>query len=392
MTIAEGIAAAQAFQDTRNERRARVRADAERAAAAEAGGYDPRLSIETYNALQTNQRANDANQRANVTQKTELSNTAEDRAHAATLRVWRGLGSIVDNITQGTPPAQASAAMAPAFDHVLPILRAAGLPPEREAELRNQFLADPRVTVQAAREALQDPSLAIRQQGADNAADRVVIAQQNADRAAAALAHTIDQDNPDVINRNAAEKAQGTAAGAALGAQQAAAPEQLALLDTIIGEIDSILLRPKDLASVTGMGAMLDIGRGSLGGLHLPGSRSADMEADLEKLSSDAFRQGIEAMRGLGSLSNAEGEAIRQASVQLSRRQSANQLTQHLQEYRALLLAISERVRARGFVAAGTAGYGAYAGAGAGAPPSSNAPPAAGAGMSGQDFLAATGR
>lgn len=73
----------------------------------------------------------------------------------------------------------------------------------------------------------------------------------------------------------------------------------------------------------------------------------ADIEALAETLGSQAFLSQLPAMKGLGALSNAEGQKLESALTNLSMKQSAPQLVANVQEAQRLILKARQNVETR---------------------------------------------
>ena len=79
----------------------------------------------------------------------------------------------------------------------------------------------------------------------------------------------------------------------------------------------------------------------------------ADLEALAETLGSQAFLSQIPSMKGLGALSNAEGEKLQSSLTNLSMKQSADQLAANVREAQRLILKARKNVETRYGVKAG---------------------------------------
>jgi hypothetical protein len=151
----------------------------------------------------------------------------------------------------------------------------------------------------------------------------------------------VNTSDPSFRVLTAAEQA-GAKAGAVVEAQagaeaKTAAPQAIVTYDTAINAIDNILADPETLASVTGP---------VQGGLENPtaiyaGSnfnpKATGMVAKIAQLQAKAFISAIPSMKGLGSLSNAEGLKLDTAEARLIRTQDTADFIAALNEYRDIL-------------------------------------------------------
>lgn len=75
--------------------------------------------------------------------------------------------------------------------------------------------------------------------------------------------------------------------------------------------------------------------------------KSADFEALIETLGSQAFMSQLPNMKGMGALSNAEGEKLQASLQNLSTKQSSESLMRNVQEAQRLLLKVRKNVATR---------------------------------------------
>lgn len=108
-------------------------------------------------------------------------------------------------------------------------------------------------------------------------------------------------------------------------------------IDNMLNTADRVLQHPG-----------LDKATGSLAS-RLPSLRqdSADFESLVESLGSQAFLAQVPSMKGLGALSNAEGEKLQSALQSLSLRQSGDQFRANVKEAQRLMLKARENISKR---------------------------------------------
>lgn len=130
-----------------------------------------------------------------------------------------------------------------------------------------------------------------------------------------------------------AEKVLGQAAGAA----EASAPNDIASAESTLGYIDSLRNHPGRAAGTGGSSWM-----GSI-----PGSNAKEFQIEVERLKSGAFMTAIEQLRGMGALSNAEGQTATAAVAALATEGTEEGFLKRLAEYEAIVNKGLERARKR---------------------------------------------
>jgi hypothetical protein len=151
----------------------------------------------------------------------------------------------------------------------------------------------------------------------------------------------INTSDPSFRVLTAAEQA-GAKAGAVTEAQagaeaKVAAPQAIVTYDTAINAIDNILADPETLANVTGpyQGSLESPVAVYAGSGFDP--KATGMVAKIAQLQSKAFISAIGAMKGFGSLSNAEGLKLDTAEARLLRAQDTGDFIAALNEYKDIL-------------------------------------------------------
>lgn len=140
----------------------------------------------------------------------------------------------------------------------------------------------------------------------------------------------------------AAETAAGSAEGKASAEAAAAAPADYAAADTALQLIDNIRNDP-NRARGTGTSSFFN---------WIPGSAGYDFQNKVDQATSGAFLTAIQAMRGMGALSNAEGAAATQAVTRLNTATSEEAFLEALADYEKIVMAAREKA---GGVMAGSA-------------------------------------
>lgn len=135
------------------------------------------------------------------------------------------------------------------------------------------------------------------------------------------------------------EKAFGTATGKASGEATAAAPGDIAAGSAALDIINQIRTSP-ELPWATGTMA-------GLGGNAIPGTGRFGFQNLVEQAKSGAFLTAVQEMRGLGALSNAEGQAATQAITRINTALSKEDFLKALADYEAIVLRGMERAQAR---------------------------------------------
>lgn len=140
----------------------------------------------------------------------------------------------------------------------------------------------------------------------------------------------------EVVADNASAVAAGKEQGGAQGKNAASLPTALNTIDTFTKDIDNLTASP-GFDSI--YGARVGTGPGQAA-MTFVSQDAADAAALRKKVNAEAFRASISSMRGLGQLSNAEGEKVQAALTTLAdphlspeaARTAAGQLKLHLAE------------------------------------------------------------
>ncbi|MFD1945070.1 hypothetical protein [Paradevosia shaoguanensis] len=135
------------------------------------------------------------------------------------------------------------------------------------------------------------------------------------------------------------EKAQGTAVGTAAGQAQAAAPGDIAAGEMALNLINQIRTSP-ELPWATGTSV-------GFGGNKIPGTGRYGFQNLVDQAKSGAFLSAIQQMRGLGALSNTEGQAATQAITRMDTALSQQDFLKALSDYEQIVARGVERARAR---------------------------------------------
>lgn len=130
-----------------------------------------------------------------------------------------------------------------------------------------------------------------------------------------------------------AAKEVGTAQGKAI----AAAPADVQAADNALALIDQIETDPN-----------LDLGVGmtSLGNI-IPGTPGRDFQSRVDQAKSGAFLSAIQQLRGMGSLSNAEGDTATKAVTRLNTATSKEEFLSALRDYRQIVQIGKDRAASR---------------------------------------------
>lgn len=122
------------------------------------------------------------------------------------------------------------------------------------------------------------------------------------------------------------------------GQQGAYSQSALDAFDRAIGTADRLMKHP-GLSSAVGAKGLTG---GLLGGWVVPGTDAADFNAELDAMKAQVFLPMVQSMKGMGALSNAEGEKLTAAIGALSTKQSEKQfkaslgrIIQDLKTYKA---------------------------------------------------------
>lgn len=113
------------------------------------------------------------------------------------------------------------------------------------------------------------------------------------------------------------------------GADQPYSQSALDAFDRAIGTAQRLLKHPGLTAGV-GMPSINPLD-GNLAGWVVPGSKAADFRTELDTMKSQVFLPMVQSMKGMGALSNAEGEKLTAAIGNLSTRQSEGSFKASLQ-------------------------------------------------------------
>lgn len=125
--------------------------------------------------------------------------------------------------------------------------------------------------------------------------------------------------------------------GKAEGEAQASAPNDIASAESTLGYIESLRNHPGRAAGTGGTSWM-----GSI-----PGTAAKEFQIEVERLKSGAFMTAIEQLRGMGALSNAEGQTATAAVAALATEGTEEGFLKRLAEYEAIVNKGIERARKR---------------------------------------------
>ena len=129
------------------------------------------------------------------------------------------------------------------------------------------------------------------------------------------------------IQKDLAGAAAQTQIGEAQGKSQAAAPADMQAAQNALGLIDSIRNDPNK-AWGTGVSSMLN---------SIPGSPGKDFQRKLDQAQAGAFMTGIQSMRGMGALSDAEGKKASDAVARMDTSTSEQAFDAALNDYEAIV-------------------------------------------------------
>lgn len=141
------------------------------------------------------------------------------------------------------------------------------------------------------------------------------------------------------------ERAQGTAIGTAAGQAQVAAPGDIASGEMALDLINQIRTNP-ELPYATGTMA-------GLGANKIPGTGRYGFQNLVDQAKNGAFLSAIQQMRGMGALSNAEGQAATSAITRMDTALSQQDFLKALDDYEQIVVRGVERARQRGGMAPG---------------------------------------
>lgn len=129
--------------------------------------------------------------------------------------------------------------------------------------------------------------------------------------------------------QEAADKAAGAATGEFTANAELSAPGQVANADTALDLINQIKTNPElDWATGTAAG---------LGANSIPGTGRYGFQNLVEQAKSGAFLTAIQEMKGLGALSNAEGQAATQAITRINTGLSKQDFLKALEDYQKIV-------------------------------------------------------
>lgn len=137
----------------------------------------------------------------------------------------------------------------------------------------------------------------------------------------------------------AGERAYGTALGTSQGQGVAAAPSDIANATAALNILDQIETSP-ELPWATGTSA-------GLGGNRVPGTGRYGFQNLVDQAKSGAFLSAIQDMRGLGALSNAEGQVATAAITRMDTALSEADFRKALADYRTIINRGLERAQGR---------------------------------------------
>jgi hypothetical protein len=140
-----------------------------------------------------------------------------------------------------------------------------------------------------------------------------------------------------VISKDLAGAEREKMMGEMQGKQDSAAPSDLATADSALDLINSI---KNDPARERGTGMS------SLGNV-IPGTSGYDFQKKVDQAKSGAFLTAIQQMRGMGALSNAEGQTATQAVTRMSTAMTEQGFNEALADYERLIIQGRERALAR---------------------------------------------
>lgn len=135
------------------------------------------------------------------------------------------------------------------------------------------------------------------------------------------------------------ERAQGTAIGQAAGQAQVAAPGDIASGEMALDLLNQIRTNP-ELPYATGTMA-------GLGANKIPGTGRYGFQNLVDQAKNGAFLSAIQQMRGMGALSNAEGQAATSAITRMDTALSQQDFLKALDDYEQIVIRGVERARQR---------------------------------------------
>ena len=140
-----------------------------------------------------------------------------------------------------------------------------------------------------------------------------------------------------MATRGSGLAAEARAVGAARGEATAGAPTDVTAAETALQYIGSLRTHPGREAGTGGsswMGA-------------IPGTEAREFQIEVQRLGSGAFLQAIDQLRGMGALSNAEGQTATRAISRMDTATSTPAFLDALADYEAIVQLGRERARSR---------------------------------------------
>ena len=128
----------------------------------------------------------------------------------------------------------------------------------------------------------------------------------------------------------------GTGLGETAAADLSAAPSMISTADQTLGYIDQIRKHP-GLESGTGFSSTFNV---------VPGTPGYDFQNRVKQVASGAFMTAIQDLRGMGALSNAEGETATKAVARLDTATSKEEFLAALSDYERIVVAGKQRAQA----------------------------------------------
>lgn len=132
-------------------------------------------------------------------------------------------------------------------------------------------------------------------------------------------------------------KSSGTAQGTASGEATAGAPGDIAAADLALGKINDLRADP-NRAWGTGASAIFN---------SIPATPGYDYQAKVDEVTAGAFLTAIQQMRGLGQLSNTEGQTAKSAVTRMKTATSEEAFLEALNDYEDVVLRGKQRAQAR---------------------------------------------
>ncbi len=156
-----------------------------------------------------------------------------------------------------------------------------------------------------------------------------------------ALAAGLQEGSPDyqkfMLTKGAGDAAAAKAVGEQQGAATAAAPAEIAAADETLGYITEVRSHV-GLDRGTGMSSIFN---------DIPGTKGYDFKNRVSQLASGAFLTAIDQLRGMGSLSNAEGQTATSAITRLDTATSKEEFLAAMADYERIVKMGRDRAQAR---------------------------------------------